>query len=518
MPVSFPVIDLFAGPGGLGEGFSAYSPLGERGGFDVRLSIEMDAMAHQTLLLRKFFRAFDEPPDHYCAYIAGTVTRDELFARYPAQHRLARSRAWQAELGRTNQGTVTKRINGALAGGHAWALIGGPPCQAYSLVGRSRMQSRTNPGFEKDHRHFLYREYLRIVAKHQPPVFLMENVKGLLSATHSGEKIFHQILSDLHEPGKALAMHGRRRLRYRLYPVGQSAQKSLISGVDTIPDPDSLVVRAEHHGIPQARHRVFVLGIRADLHVSPGLLARLPPITVEDVLGDLPSLRSTLSRQPDSLRAWRAAVCSIRTQAWFREPQNRRLQATATEARQALASVDRSTLGPGHAWLPHSGRPAKLASWYRTGARDISNHEARGHMASDLSRYFFAACFAKANDRSPTLEDFPIELMPKHANAERGRRGEMFSDRFRVQLPDHPATTVTSHISKDGHYFIHHDPVQCRSLTVREAARLQTFPDSYHFEGPRTAQYHQVGNAVPPLLAMQIAAIVHDVLEHCREH
>lgn len=516
MPTTFPVIDLFAGPGGLGEGFSAFiGGASSAHGFDVRLSIEMDPVAHQTLLLRKFFRAFDAPPDDYYAYLAGRLTREELFARHPVQHRLAQRRAWQAELGRRNQGTVTKRINAALGSAQSWVLIGGPPCQAYSLVGRSRMQSRINPDFEKDHRHFLYREYLRIVARHRPPVFLMENVKGLLSATHGGEKIFHRILMDLHDPGRALNMRGRTRLKYRLYPVGQSAQRTLISGADWIPDPDSFVVHAEEHGVPQARHRVFVLGIREDLRVQPALLQHIAPVILQDVIGDLPPIRSTLSREEDSVESWRAAVAGIRAQAWFRNPQTHSLRHTAREARQLLAGVERATLGRGHLWLPYAGSPAAHGAWYRKDCHGIGNHEARGHMTSDLHRYFFAACFAKAHGRSPTLEDFPLELMPEHRNVERGRSGEMFADRFRVQMPDRPSTTVTSHISKDGHYFIHPDPLQCRSLTVREAARLQTFPDSYHFEGPRTEQYRQVGNAVPPLLAAQIAGIVHDVLRRC---
>lgn len=513
MPAIFPVIDLFAGPGGLGEGFSAFTAGAGARGFDVRLSIEMDAVAHQTLLLRKFFRAFDEPPDHYYACIAGTLTRDELFSRYPVQHRLAQRCAWQAELGRKNQAVVSRRINQALDGSTAWALIGGPPCQAYSLVGRSRMQSRTNPEFEKDHRHFLYREYLSIVARHRPPVFLMENVKGLLSATHGGENIFPRILSDLHQPGRALKMRGRSRLRYRLSALVEPAQRSLIDTAGIIEDPENLVVRAEQFGIPQSRHRVFVLGIREDIRAAPGHLQTSGPVHVESVIADLPRIRSTLSREDDSLEAWRAAIDDVRNQPWFRSPQHPDLRAAAGVARAALDVIASSSLGPGHAWLPHSGRPRRLSAWYRADCRGISNHEARGHMRSDLHRYLFAACFARAHGRSPTLEDFPPELLPDHRNAERGRKGGMFSDRFRVQLPDHPSTTVTSHISKDGHYFIHPDPAQCRSLTVREAARLQTFPDSYHFEGPRTEQYHQVGNAVPPLLATQIAAIVHDVLK-----
>lgn len=512
MSARFPVIDLFAGPGGLGEGFSACrrGPTGSC--FDARLSIEMDATAHQTLLLRKFYRAFDEAPEAYFDYIRGCITRQELFARYRDQHHSAQKQAWRIELGRCHPTVVTRRVRAAVAGATSWVLIGGPPCQAYSLVGRSRMQSRTNPAFEDDHRHFLYREYLRIVAKHLPPVFVMENVKGLLSATHGGERIFARILSDLRQPVRALGIRGPSGLRYKLYSVGESHSGRLALGEEFMSDSDSFIVRSELYGIPQARHRVFVLGVREDLPSVPNRLQESTAVSVSDVIADLPRLRSTLSRGQDSIGAWRATVGAVISQRWFRQPINDAMRRTAREARQALSTIRTFDLENGGSWLPYTDKPAKLSQWYRAGCRGISNHESRGHMPSDLQRYFFAACFARAHGRSPTLDDFPTELMPDHRNAEMGRQGQMFSDRFRVQLPDRPATTVTSHISKDGNYFVHFDPTQCRSLTVREAARIQTFPDSYFFEGPRTEQYHQVGNAVPPLLAVQLANIVYDLL------
>ena len=147
----------------------------------------------------------------------------------------------------------------------------------------------------------------------------------------------------------------------------------------------------------------------------------------------------------------------------------------------------------------------ELLRWLeRPELRAIAQHETRGHMVSDLGRYLFAAVFGTVRGYSPKAADFPLALSPDHRNWHTG----VFNDRFRVQLADEASTTVTSHISKDGHYFIHPDPLQCRSLTVREAARLQTFPDDYVFLGNRTQQYVQVGNAVPPFLARQIAQLV----------
>lgn len=158
--------------------------------------------------------------------------------------------------------------------------------------------------------------------------------------------------------------------------------------------------------------------------------------------------------------------------------------------------------------------------WWYSDSRlgGICNHESRSHMTDDLWRYFFCACFAAYHgDVSPKLKDFPAGLLPAHRNVDAAVRNQKFNDRFRVQVASRPATTITSHIAKDGHYFIHYDPRQYRSLTVREAARIQTFPDNYFFEGSRTAQYSQAGNAVPPLLVLQIAGIVSSVLESLSE-
>ena len=131
-------------------------------------------------------------------------------------------------------------------------------------------------------------------------------------------------------------------------------------------------------------------------------------------------------------------------------------------------------------------------------------------MEDDLKRYAYASAFADVYGTSPRgAGEFPETLHPKHKNWTTGK----FVDRFTTQLWDRPSSTVTSHLSKDGHYFIHPDTVQLRSISVREAARLQTFPDNYFFEGSRGAQFRQVGNAVPPWLAHQIAGAVYSVFE-----
>ena len=143
----------------------------------------------------------------------------------------------------------------------------------------------------------------------------------------------------------------------------------------------------------------------------------------------------------------------------------------------------------------------------------IPQHQARNHMQSDLRCYFYAAVYAETMGKSQKLQDVLADLLPRHKNIA-GKPGKaVLNDRFRGELREEPSTTVTAHIRKDGHYFIHYDPLQCRNLTVCEAARLQSFLDNYFFEGNRTEQYQQIGNAVPPLLTSQIAAIAADILD-----
>ena len=210
---------------------------------------------------------------------------------------------------------------------------------------------------------------------------------------------------------------------------------------------------------------------------------------------------------------WQSKIAGAPWKRWFKEPMEDNQHQAEKHIEAALSKIRRKQLSRGAEFSPGQPTISWGKSWYldrKLGG--VCNHSTRSHIPSDLHRYFYAAVFAQTLHRSPTLADFPHELLPHHKNVRVALNGGNFSDRFRVQLADRPATTITSHISKDGHYYIHYDPTQCRSLTVREAARLQTFPDNYFFCGPRTSQYTQVGNAVPPLLARQIAEIVRAVL------
>ncbi len=489
----YPVIDLFAGPGGLGEGFASIRQLKNRHNYAFRtaISIEKDLHAHKTLQLRHFYRAFapDAVPDDYYDYLESKISLEELYLLHPEEASQAQQTAWWCTLGEESHDNVKKRISRAIGSQKKWILVGGPPCQAYSSVGRSRM--RGNPEFESDPRHFLYKEYLRILADHQPPLFVMENVRGLISSKINGVFVIKDILRDLSKPECAL-VGSDSGLEYSLYSLSESGNKN------TDPDPNSFIVKSEEYGIPQARHRIFILGIRKDIKLCPEILERSTAYTVRDVIGDMPLLRSSISKSTDSDDLWVQTLRDIVHQSWFVKGRENGLAEFTTLAQQSLTTLN-------HREFKTSDRtysvPKELTEWLLDDRlKVLMSHESRAHMQSDLHRYFFAAVYAQIKRVTPKLRHFPDELLPNHKNVELGRTGLVFPDRFRVQTPDSPSTTITSHISKDGHYFIHYDPTQCRSLTVREVARLQTFPDNYKFEGNRTEQYRQVGNAVSPLL------------------
>jgi DNA (cytosine-5)-methyltransferase 1 len=517
--LAIPIIDIFAGPGGLGEGFcSLLNKQGERV-FDIVLSIEKDYFAHRTLTLRSFFRQFlpGQAPDDYYEFVKGNITLDDLYERWPKEAEVAKREAWHATLG-IGEGAVTneevdKRIKSVLGKEKNWLMIGGPPCQAYSIVGRSRRQETVLDGVT-DERVVLYKQYLRILALHNPAVFVMENVKGILSAETKESPVFSKILEDLADPVKAyIADYGKNGRAmicpgYKVYSLAVEADKFDKDGYPIFKQKD-FVIHAEKFGIPQTRHRVILLGIRSDIDLIPDILEKTGEIAISKVLSNLPKLRSGLSKSKDSDAAWRQAVAKIGEEGILADLDEEILE----KIYKQLEKVTSPQYKTGGDYLPCDEITIGYEEeWYLDDKiKGVCNHHSRGHMESDLHRYFFVSCFAKVKKISPKLQDFPYVLLPNHENLNEGLEDKKFADRFRVQLWNKPAKTITSHISKDGHYYIHPDPTQCRSLTVREAARIQTFPDNYYFCGPRTAQFIQVGNAVPPLLANKIAKVVQNV-------
>lgn len=514
------IIDLFSGPGGLGEGFSSLKYSDNNPIFKIAISIEKEKSAHRTLKLRAFFRQFNgKAPTEYYDFLKGNLGKtpeEQLYQipKFSAQVNAADSEAQNLELGKDNK-IINRKISQAI-GEDECILIGGPPCQAYSLAGN---RSTANYDPTKDPRNFLYKEYLRVIAQFQPTVFVMENVKGMLSAKINGESIYETIFNDLHNPCESIntkPKKGRKKHNYKIFSLEVPISKS-----EKI-KPKDFVVHSELHGIPQRRHRVILVGIREDFakNIKELRLTKTDEVTsIKDVLFDLPALRSGLSKVENTDENWVNNIQSD-VKETIKSLQSNQQTAIADEIESIYKSIEAPADKQGQLFsLQRTSNIKKeeLKNWFydKNLGKYITNHETRGHLTADLQRYLFCSVWGTVShrlgwfSRSPKSKDYPEHLIPKHKNFKSGK----FADRFRVQPWDLPATTITCHISKDGHYYIHPDPLQCRSLTVREAARIQTFPDNYFFVGNRTEQYVQVGNAVPPLLANKIAKIIDIILK-----
>jgi len=500
------VIDLFAGPGGLGEGFSSVKDENGHALFKIGVSVEKEASAHKTLTTRAFYRKIKDLSgglDSYNKYLTGNITRQQLFDLFPHQAEAAAIETLYCPkaLGDDNE-VIHQRIAELVKahGDRPKVVIGGPPCQAYSLAGRSRNAGNKSYKAEDDHRNFLYREYLKVLSIAQPDVFVMENVRGILSAKIGGEVMFPSILDDLRCPERVTKIASPN---YKIYSLVVDAKDSVNP---VYQDSSDYLIKAEKYGVPQARHRVILLGVRSEIEKVPNILTRSDEqVSVKQVISDLPKLRSGFSKRKDELSAWEKVVSQNATK--IKALLKKQFDGVSSLDLKPYTNLARSATQPIESIAQV---PKDLADWYRNNAPNcVLNHETRGHMDSDLLRYAYSAAFTQLSGGiSPKSRDFPEELAPKHENWKSGSH----ADRFRTQAANKCASTVTSHISKDGHYFIHYDPKQCRSLTVREAARLQTFPDNYLFEGNRTQQYVQVGNAVPPFLAQQIGEVVMGLL------
>jgi DNA (cytosine-5)-methyltransferase 1 len=448
--MKFYAIDLFAGCGGLSEGF-------KRAGFDTIAQVEMDRWACETLTTRHLYYELKKIGKGYLyrKYLREKVPREDILNGFPELRESISHRVIQATLGEDGMGRIfdkiesSKKFHGALK---FHVLIGGPPCQPYSLAGRARDPFR----MENDGRHYLYKYYLEILERLQPDFFVYENVPGLFTARAEGKEIFIKILNDFSSLNPP----------YEITPPSEQIYE----------DPCSYILDSADFHIPQSRKRLILIGYKRSLErKDPGIkemFTRLQRqalrnrkkgrLTVDDAIGDLPPLK--LGEGSDG---------------WF-APYN-------CDANLKYYPIKMRKDSPG-----------------------ILNHRARTHMESDLERYRFFIEYHRNGNGAATLKDLIEErpdLVPHH------RHLDKFLDRFKVQWWNYPSSTITAHICKDGHYYIHPDISQCRSFTVREAARCQSFSDNFKFEGPRTEQFRQIGNAVPPLLAGVIGKFIYKELQ-----
>jgi len=601
--------------------------------FKIAMSVEKEPNAHKTLTRRAFYRQLKDKAPYY-DYIRSDkgskeAKLEELKLRFPKEWKAAFEETLEAPhaLGNSNifkmlkdgipltesdyQETTTeqKTINAKIQkikdnlGDDKLIVIGGPPCQAYSTMGRGRRQGIEGYNQDHDERFFLYAEYANAIKLAEPDFFVMENVSGIGSAKLvDGTPIFNQIISRL----EYLDSHPLETSKKKYHIFSFVKPRYEFKGSSESPIEKDYLIKAVEFGVPQERERVILLGVK-DEHlenfdggfVMSSKSAPNSP-SLEETIGGLPKIRSYISSRKDkkdreylhiedNVDNWNSlwqesksiidqifgdkesygsaienAVSEVldwerkskilekeKKYAYIKESDpsafKKLTKLTSDEIKDVqlkkegheeyigfvyskISSLkdfsldeikseicegsDQFTRLKGNRKtfsIEFERQYPQLFKWLHRDISGVINHNSKHHMAKDLARYMFSAVWTEATKSStgsgrevspsPRTKHFPKSLVSSH----KSWYSKNFQDRFRTHPRTHRSKTITSHMHKDGHANIHYDPRQNRSITVREAARLQTFPDDYYFEGGQSAQYLQVGNAVPPFLAKQIA-------------
>lgn len=411
MPSTLKFLDLFAGAGGLSEGFI-------RAGFQPIAHVEADASACFTLKTRQAYHWLknNNSIDVYVKYLQNELSRDELYNAVPTNEI---DSVINAFIGAETLSEIFQKVDQQIGESKLDLIIGGPPCQAYSLIGRARGNMHDDP------RNHLYKYYAEFLRRYKPKYFVFENVLGLLTAKNpNGELYFDKMKSLFVEIGYTV--------EYR-------------------------VLSANEYGVLQNRKRIILVGKkghRSKKSFYPEPEKLITEACVWDLFSDLPKIQAG---------------------GGSTTPQRGRSEQSKCLKESGIAST-----------LP--------LTW----------HQARPHSKQDLEIYKHAVNLWDTEKRRLHYDD-----LPEYLKSHKGRNS--FVDRFKVVAGDLAAChTVVAHISKDGHHYIHPDIEQNRSITPREAARIQSFPDDYYFENvsgkpARTSAFKQIGNAVPVLLAQKIA-------------
>lgn len=395
MKHNYNFIDLFAGCGGLSEGFYMQ-------GFEALVHVEIDKFACETLKKRMEFYGYSD--------IENKVLEQDI----------------------TDASTI-EELKEAVGDNDVDIIIGGPPCQSFSTLGRARDEF----GMQKDPRNYLFESYVQILNYFKPKFFVFENVTGLLTAEIKDKKIIDLIIKELSR-------------NYKL-----------------IDDVQNMILNSVHYGVPQERNRVIILGVRKDLNITPESIYSM--------------IEKTHYSPDDELNK-----------------ENQELKKYLT-VKDAILDLPKLKPGEGEEVIEYT--PEKMTEYVRRLRRNVDNklfdHVARNHNPEDIERY---------KEMAKNLWSFR-ELLYNRPDLNHDNP-RLFGNSYVVQQWDKPSKTIIAHLYKDGNQFIHPDHLQSRTLTAREASRLQSFPDDFEFPVSRTQQYKQIGNAVPPLLAEAIAKAI----------